>query len=332
MELEWHQLDLRYEALRRRHTAHERQLLVSGAELGQQTPIIVINPDSPLVVIDGYKRVRALKRLGRDTVRSMQWSVPEPEALLLERGLRQGSEDTLDQAWLLVELQQRFGFSVDELARRFERGKSWVSRRLSLVKVLPQVIQDQVRVGILSAHADMKYLVPLARANEPAVCQLAQAIAPLEPSSRQAGALYQGWQAGTERPRELILTHPQVYLQAQASQKCSHRHLPCNGGSRISGLWAALPAARGRPSSTACGANCSQPNTMSSRTPSSAREPKSTACAIALIWSGVMLDKATRTAILKSHEQGGGTWAWPSGSGKTGRSLARSDPGVTCPL
>ena len=58
MELEWHQLDLRYEGLRRRHPAHERHLLASVAELGQQTPIIVINPASPFVVIDGYKRVR----------------------------------------------------------------------------------------------------------------------------------------------------------------------------------------------------------------------------------------------------------------------------------
>ena len=217
MELEWHQLDLRYESLRRRHPAHERHLLASVAELGQQTPIIVINPAGAFVVIDGYKRVRALKRLGRDTVHSMQWSVSELEALLLERSLRQGSEDTLDQAWLLVELQQRFGLSVEELARRFERSKSWVSRRLSLVQALPQVIQDQVRVGVLSAHAAMKYLVPLARANSSAACQLAQAIAPLEPSSRQVGALYQGWRNGTERTRELILTHPQVYLQAQAS-------------------------------------------------------------------------------------------------------------------
>lgn len=218
MELEWHQLDLRYEGLRRRHPAQERQLLACVAELGQQTPVIVIGRASPFVLIDGYKRVRALKRLGRDTVRSLQWSLSELEALLLERSLRQGSEDTLDQAWLLSELQQRFGLSLDELARRFERSRSWVSRRLALIQALPQTIQDQVRTGVLSAHAAMKYLVPLARANEQAARQLAEAIAPLGPSSRQVGALYQGWQNGTERTRELILSHPQVYLQAQAAQ------------------------------------------------------------------------------------------------------------------
>jgi len=72
-------------------------------------------------VIDGYKRVRALKRLARDTVRASDWQMPEVEALLLERRLRCASEDALDQAWLLAALQERFGLSLDELARRFGR-------------------------------------------------------------------------------------------------------------------------------------------------------------------------------------------------------------------
>jgi ParB family transcriptional regulator, chromosome partitioning protein len=218
MELEWHQLRLRYEGLRKRHPGQERQLLASLAEIGQQSPIVVVSEAPEFVLIDGYKRVRALKRLGRDTVRGMCWQVTELEALLLERSLRRASEDPLDQAWLLVELQDRFGLSLEELARRFERSKSWVSRRLALLQALPQAIQEQVRTGVLSAHAAMKYLVPLARANSEAANQLAAAIAPLKPTSREVGALYQGWQAGTARTRELILATPQIYLQARSSQ------------------------------------------------------------------------------------------------------------------
>jgi ParB/RepB/Spo0J family partition protein len=218
MELEWHQLQLRYEGLRKRHPGQERQLLASLAEIGQQTPIVVVSEAPPeFVVIDGYKRVRALKRLGRDTVRGTCWQVTELEALLLERSLRRASEDPLDQAWLLAELQGRFGLTPEELARRFERSKSWVSRRLALIQALPQAVQEQVRAGALSAHAAMKYLVPLARANLEAATQLAAAIAPLKPTSREVGALYQGWQGGTAQTRELILASPQIYLQAQSS-------------------------------------------------------------------------------------------------------------------
>lgn len=99
MELELHQLELRYEGIRKRHPAQERQLLASLVEIGQQLPIVVIGEAARFVVIDGYKRVRALKRLARDTVRGTCWEMPEVEALLLERRLRCASEDALDQAW-----------------------------------------------------------------------------------------------------------------------------------------------------------------------------------------------------------------------------------------
>jgi ParB-like chromosome segregation protein Spo0J len=216
VQLELHQLTLRYERLRKRQPRAERALLVSLTEIGQQLPVIVIREEERFVLIDGYKRVRALKRLAQDTVHGTCWQVAEVEALLLERGLRRGSEDALDQAWLLAELQERCQWSLEELARRFEHSKSWVSGRLALLQVLPASIQEQVRSGTLSAHAAMKYLVPLARVDAAAAEALATALIPLKPTTRQVEALYTGWQNGTMRTRELIVRSPQVYLQAQA--------------------------------------------------------------------------------------------------------------------
>jgi ParB-like chromosome segregation protein Spo0J len=218
VELELHQLTLRFERLRKRRPREERALLVSLTEIGQQLPVVVIQEAPSFILIDGYKRVRALRRLARDTVRATCWQVAEAEALLLERGLRRGSEDALDQAWLLAELQERCEWSLEELARRFEHSKSWVSGRLALLQALPALIQEQIRAGSISAHAAMKYLVPLARVNAAAAQALATAMTPLKPTSRQVGALYAGWQAGTERTRELIVQSPQIYLQAQATQ------------------------------------------------------------------------------------------------------------------
>jgi ParB-like chromosome segregation protein Spo0J len=220
MELELHQLTLRYERLRKRQPAAERQLLASLAELGQQLPTVVVAETAAanrFVLIDGYKRVRAMKRLSRDTVRGTCWAMEEVEALLLERRLRGTREDAFDQAWLLAELRERFGLSLEELARRFHHSKSWVSRRLGLIETLPASIHEQVRAGVLSAYAAMKYLLPLARANTEVAVRLAAALAPLQPTSRQVAALYAGWQSGTARTRELILSSPQVYLQAQAA-------------------------------------------------------------------------------------------------------------------
>jgi ParB family chromosome partitioning protein len=69
----------------------------------------------------------------------------------------------LEQEWLLAEIEQRFGYGLEELARRFDRSSSWVSRRLALVELLPESVQQQVREGQITAHVAMKYLVPMAR-------------------------------------------------------------------------------------------------------------------------------------------------------------------------
>jgi ParB-like chromosome segregation protein Spo0J len=63
MNLELHQIDLRYEKLRPRKPEAERKLAASLAEIGQQVPVVVVRSDVPeqLILVDGYKRVRALQ-------------------------------------------------------------------------------------------------------------------------------------------------------------------------------------------------------------------------------------------------------------------------------
>ena len=167
MQLEFHQLDQRWEHLRVRPAAQQRQLMASLAEAGQQTPIVVVaseDRDGRYLVIDGHKRIAALRQLGRDTVDATVWPMSAAEALLLDRSLRfSRQESALEQGWLLAEMEQRFRYSLEELARRFDRRVSWVARRLALVELLPATIQQQVREGKIAAQLAMKYLVPIAR-------------------------------------------------------------------------------------------------------------------------------------------------------------------------
>jgi ParB family transcriptional regulator, chromosome partitioning protein len=217
MEIELHLLDLRYEGLRRRAPEREKRLLASLAEHGQQAPIVVVAIEGGAhAVVDGYKRVRALKALKADTVEATAWALSEAEALLLERLMRSAESDgPFEQAWLLRELHQRFGLSHEELARRFDRSPSWVSRRLSLVEDLPEAIQLKVRAGAVVAHAAMKYLVPMARANRADAAQLVAGLGGTRASSRQIGALYGAWLHGGAKSRELLLAAPWTFLKAQ---------------------------------------------------------------------------------------------------------------------
>lgn len=219
MQLEFHQLDRRLEHLRVRDPGRQRRLLASLAATGQQTPIVVVAvADEPerYLVIDGYKRLAALQQLGRDTVEATLWPMGEAEALLLDRSLRMSEPETaLEQGWLLEELEQRFGYGLDELARRFDRSVSWVSRRLALVEWLPEAVQQQVREGRIGAHLAMKYLVPAARIRLEDCERMGAAFAKHHWKTREAGQLYAAWRNGSPVVRQRVLEQPELFLKAQ---------------------------------------------------------------------------------------------------------------------
>jgi ParB family chromosome partitioning protein len=219
MQLEFHQLDRRWEHLRVRHPARQRRLLASLAECGQQVPIVVVAAEGQTdryVVIDGYKRMAALEQLGRDTVEVVVWPMSEAAAVLLDRSLRLSEHETaLEVGWLLAELEQRFGYSLDELARRFDRSVSWVSRRLALVELLPESIQQQVREGRIAAQVAMKFLVPVARQSLEDCLRMAAIFAEHPCDTREAGQLYAAWRRGSPAIRKRILDDPALFFKTQ---------------------------------------------------------------------------------------------------------------------
>ena len=239
MELEFHQLALRYERLRLARPEQERRLLASLAEVGQQVPIVVVREaaQGQFVVIDGYKRVRSLQRLARDLVGASCWPGAEPEALIVTRLMQTCEQETaLEQGWLLAELHERFGLSLEELARRFGHSLSWVSRRLALVNELPEAIQQQVRRGEIVAHGAAKYLVPLARANKQACLELVQAIGATRLSSRDWGRLYTAYQSGNWVTRQRLLAAPLVFLKSQQEAQAAPTVAPELGDTLLTDL------------------------------------------------------------------------------------------------
>ena len=226
MDLEHHQIDLRYENLRKRDPAKERQLLASLDESGQACPVVVLaqKGDVPFVLLDGYKRLRALKRLRKDTVRATIWELDEAEALLLERMMRTSwSDSPLEQGWLLRELKDRFGMSMAELGRRFARTPSWVSRRLGLVQDLPHPVREQVCQGRIPPHTAMKVLLPMARANRTDSLRFLEVLLRETFSTRESVALQAGWLKGDPQVRERILANPRLFLRVRGGNPAALR-------------------------------------------------------------------------------------------------------------
>lgn len=224
LDLEPHQLDLRYERLRLRREEVEQRLLGSLAACGQQVPIVVVavaKEPGRFRVIDGFRRLRALLRLGHDTVWATSWELTELDALLLSRGLRTASETAIEQGWLVAELSERFHLVGEDLARRLARSASWVSRRLALVRLLPESVQDEVRCGHIAPHAAMRHLVPLARAKPAECAELAKAVASHRLTSRELGEFVRLFRRASRLDRPLLLADPRLALRARQSLSVS---------------------------------------------------------------------------------------------------------------
>jgi ParB family chromosome partitioning protein len=302
MQLEFHQLERRWEHLRVRHPGRHRRLLASLAEAGQQVPIVVVAAEGQAdryVVIDGYKRITALQQLGRDTVEAVLWPMSESAAVLLDRSLRLSEHETaLEVGWLLAELEQRFHYGLEELARRFDRSVSWVSRRLALVEVLPEAIQRQVREGKVLAQAALKFLVPVARQSLEDCQRMAAIFVQHHCETREAGLLYTAWRKGSPAIRKRILAEPELFFKAQRQAQDQTSFIP--GGELLRDLeltvaivsraqprnWTASNVRPRGSRSLVFKSNCKASTTQSHR-----RRNR-------------MLSQAQRTTILELHAQG----------------------------
>jgi ParB family chromosome partitioning protein len=214
-QVELWQLEQPYADLRIRSPQQVARLTASLLEEGQRAPLVIIAgvESERYVLIDGHTRVRALRRAGDDVARALIVPLDAAEALGWSYRLETGTRRTaIEEGWLVRELTL-CGRSLGEVAELVGRSKSWVSRRLGLVEELPESVQALVRTGALSAHAAMKSLLPLARANAQAAEQLAEGARREELTSRQIEVVCRGWHAARGPERERIVAEPRLYLE-----------------------------------------------------------------------------------------------------------------------
>jgi len=217
MEIEIRELERKYEALRINDPARLSRLTASIHQYGQQTPVLAVaNAADGYVLIDGFARVAALAALARDVVEALVLPLSEAEALIQSHRFEASRRrSALEEGWLLRELVEVQGKQQSELALALQRSVSWINRRLSLVRVLPESAQAAVRRGEIPAQAAMRTLVPLARAKVAHCERLVERLEGRKISVRQMDALYLGYKQGDEEQRQRLIDHPWLYLKAR---------------------------------------------------------------------------------------------------------------------
>jgi ParB family transcriptional regulator, chromosome partitioning protein len=235
LEVDLHLLDLRFADARLLDPRAVERLASSIARDGQLVPCIAVGA-SPregasateherLVLVDGYRRVAALRRLGRDRACVERWHCDLAEALLgvLARAPNR-SFAAIEEALLLQEVTHGLGVSQRDAARRCGRDGSWVNRRLKLLSVLPEAAITAVRSGKLSSWAAARVVAPLARANGAHADRLLRAQSEARLSTRELRLWFDHYQKSRRCVRERMVEHPRLFLQAfneNAEQKSS---------------------------------------------------------------------------------------------------------------
>lgn len=216
-DLDLHRLELRFAASRLIEPRAVERLARSIEQCGQIVPCVAVAEanGAPLVLVDGYRRIGALRLLGRDTARIEQWECDLAEALvgvLARAGGRPFA--AIEEALLIRELVQGLGLSQHELARRCGRDVSWVSRRLALLAALPDAALAAVRQGGLSSWAACRVVAPLARANTNHADRLMAALRCAPLSTRELRCWFEHYQKASRVVRERMVDQPRLFLDA----------------------------------------------------------------------------------------------------------------------
>ena len=181
---------------------------------GQLTPIVAFFEGDQLETLDGLKRLRAARALGWPTVVITIAEVAdgiEAKVRLAELHQHRGLTE-LEQGWLVRSLYRDDKLSQPEIARRLDRDKSWVCRRLILVEALDLAVQADVRLGLIAPRAAIA-LAALPRGNQVAasavvirrgltVAQTERLVAELreQPEAARAGWIAQRLEAAPAAP------------------------------------------------------------------------------------------------------------------------------------
>ena len=214
-------LNLRYSHVRVQDPRAVIRMADSLERYGQIMPILVVTAEAPhYTLIDGYLRVAAAKRCGKDTLLSHIWHGSEKDALchvLVKDNERKW--DIFEQAGLIQELHRHYGLSQRQIAHLLGKDPSWVSRRLSILASLPANVAKSVQRGNISSWAATRVLTPMARANAEHAARLAENLIKHPLSTRQLFIFFKHYQRSNRKVRENMVNDPQLFIKAEETGK-----------------------------------------------------------------------------------------------------------------
>ena len=215
-EIEVAHLDLRYAHTRIQRPERVFALAISIERFGQILPVIVLREEiNSFILIDGYLRVKAVERCGRDTVVAEIWECKEEEALVEVLARAHSRKwDLLEEAALIRELHDQCHLSQSRIASLLGRKQGWVSGRLALYRALSEDLFELIRKGTISTWAATRVIAPIARAMPEHAKVLSENLSKASLSTRDLVLFFRHYQKARRPQRENMVREPLLFLKA----------------------------------------------------------------------------------------------------------------------
>jgi ParB-like chromosome segregation protein Spo0J len=211
-------IDRRFAALRLISPADLRRLRASIEREGIRHPVLVssaVEADCS-VLLDGFKRVRVAQELefGSVWAQVVAFDAAQSKAAMLHANQAQRGLSDVEEAWIVRALCREHGMRQVAVGQLLGRDKSWVCRRLKLAEALEATLQEDLRLGLLSASA-ARELARLPRGNQ---LLAGAAVRDHQLTSRQAARLVERLQQSDDpAARREVLADPLRFIGTDKS-------------------------------------------------------------------------------------------------------------------
>jgi len=221
METDIHCLDLRFASTRLQSPQMVNAMMHSIEQSGQLTPVAAIGGEQKrFILMDGYLRLAALRRMGSDTVCVTLWDCDEASGLLrVLAGAQAHPWAAIEEARTIRMLVDQFDHSQRAIARSIGRDVSWVNRRLSLIASVSDDVLASVCKGSLSIWAAGRIITPLARANTRHAEMMIKCIEKHPLSTRELTLWNNHYQKASHPVRDEMVKDPALFLSALTNKK-----------------------------------------------------------------------------------------------------------------
>ena len=211
-------LDIRLKRLRNTAESSVQSMVMSLKKRGQLTPVVAARQGSVYILIDGFKRQMAAEILNLKSllVIIVQWEevIQKAQMYLLNKN---NGFTMIEEGLLIRELVEKDGLNQSEVATLLERHKSFVSRRLAIIRDLsPQVLED-IKLGLLPGGSALS----LARLPHDNQAEWDRVIQTHRLKAKECHQLMDFWfKADTHQQKQFLLDYPRKALELCQRDGC----------------------------------------------------------------------------------------------------------------